>query len=133
MKIGIECEGEFQGQKTLFLDASELKDISLIKKMPAVQQLYICDHKNELNLYDEDLARLAEDYRITVELLKFEDAPFYINVMLVVDSDSFWQLRGQDQVKFSKDLNVYAIQKKSMKYTSPVEFSSDVEYHWEKE
>jgi hypothetical protein len=101
--------------------------------MPAVQQLYICDHKNELNLYDEDLARLAEDYRITVELLKFEDAPFYINVMLVVDSDSFWQLRGQDQVKFSKDLNVYAIQKKSMKYTSPVEFSSDVEYHWEKE
>lgn len=130
MKIGIECEGEFQGQRTLFIDASEFKDMVKIEKLPAVKQIYICDHQNVLNLYDGDLAWLAtvEGYRITVERLQFEAAPFYINIMLVIDSDSFWNLRGQDQVKFSKDLNVYAIQKKSMSYTSPIEFTSDVEY-----
>jgi hypothetical protein len=129
MKRGIECEGEFQGLDTLFIDASEFKGMCGVKLLPPVKQIYICDHQSVLDLYHADLAWLAlvEGYRITVERLQFEAAPYYINIMLVVDSDSFWNLRGQDQVKFSKDLNVYAIQKKSMPYTNPVEFTGDVE------
>ena len=79
-------------------------------------------------LYNSKLTRLAlEGIKITVERTKFEDAPYWINVMLVIDNPSFWNLRGQDQIKFSKDLNVFAIQKKSMPFTHPSEFRSDVD------
>jgi hypothetical protein len=135
MKRGIECEGEFQGLDTLFIDASEFKayvdwsHTRLKCNVLPCTQIYICDHKNELDLYDGDLSWIAlvNKKRITIERTEFKSAPFYINIMLVVNSESFWNLRGQDQIKFSKDLNVYAIQKKSMPYTNPVEFTGDVE------
>jgi len=133
MKRGIECEGEFQGLDTLFIDASEYSELLKLKVLPKCKQIYICDHNNVLDLFDPDLAfmSLVEGKRITVERTEFFKAPFCVNIMLVVNSESFWNLRGQDQIKFSNDLNVYAIQKKTMPYTAPVEFSSDIELNLE--
>jgi hypothetical protein len=139
MKIGLECEGEFKGLRTLFLDSDEMSAAISKKNDPGpnkafvkilrmeVEQIYICDHDNFLDLYCQELEILAaQKKRITVERTVFHGAPFYINVMLYVQCGSFWNLRGQDQIKFEKELNVYSIQKSSMIYTAPVEFSSDV-------
>ena len=128
MKVGIECEGRFKGLVTLFCDAKEfdtdarLLDLSLLP----IQQIYISDHENVLNLNDSDLCNFhRNNVRITVERTNFDSAPYWINIMLVIDNESFWNLRYQDQIKFSKDLNVYSVLKDQMYYTDPADFKSD--------
>ena len=126
-KRGLECEGEFQGIRTLFCSAEEfiLTQPKFLKSFP---HIYISDHENKLLLdgpifVDLDIAGT----KVTIERTKFDKAPYWINIMLYVDNESFWNLRGNDQIKFSRELNVYAIAKKSMIYTDPCQFQSDVE------
>lgn len=126
MKIGLECEGEFDTVESLFMSAAEFMSCDDINGW-TVKQVYISDHNNELDLYDSRLYKLyARGLRVVVEVTEFKEAPYYVNIMLLINNDSFWNLRANDHVKFSRDLNVYAIKKKSMPYTDPSNFAGDV-------
>jgi hypothetical protein len=128
-KFGLECEGEFQGMLTVFCTVNEFYQLTRKELPGAVKQMYISDHENVLDLTDPVLSEMdCNGVRVTVERTSFDSAPWWVNIMLVVDSASFWNLRNQDQVKFTKDLNVYSIQKKSMVYTPPTEFKSDITF-----
>jgi len=131
MKIGTEVEGRMVGLRTLFIDACELLKLTVtvfngLKEEYNLSQLYISDHYNSLNLDSKALLELSEVTIVTVELTSFEKSPDHVNIMLVVDNSSFWKLRPNDQIKFSKDLNVYCMTKRNMTITKPEDFESDI-------
>jgi hypothetical protein len=135
MKIGKEVEGRHIGLKTLFCSAKELMDSPPNVKFAAeewhVHQIYISDLENELDLSDMNvfLGVLALSYIVTVERTEVpaEYVSEHIDLMLNIDSESFWNLRHTDQVKFSKDLVVFSASKNNMAVTIPDDFNGDVE------
>jgi hypothetical protein len=96
-----------------------------------VHQIYISDLENELDLSDMNvfLGVLALSYIVTVERTEVpaEYVSEHIDLMLNIDSESFWNLRHTDQVKFSKDLVVFSASKNNMAVTIPDDFNGDVE------
>lgn len=142
MKLGLEVEGRFKGLRTLFMSADEARQIldkadaievspseKALRALLEVQAVYISDHDNTLSPTDAVFDLLRESSLvITIEVTKvFQTWPEDINLMLTVDSSSFWFLRDIDQVKFSKDQNVYAVTKENMSRTHPNEFYQDIE------
>ena len=132
MHKGIEVEGKFKGLKSIFLDAEEFlewnKLTDVLNQHTDIEQLYISDHRNVLDLSaNVSLNVLAERYHVTVERTY---VPRYINVnvniMLVIDNESFWNLRGNDQIKISKDLTVYSVPLSGMYKTVPSDFDGDI-------
>jgi len=129
MKIGNEVEGRMLGIRTLFCTVDELRDVKAPLDQYLVQQIYVSDHDNVLNLANNDILQaLSLKYAITVERTGgIKCVPEYINIMLVVENKSFWDLQPNDQIKFTKDLHVYAATKRTMTYTPPNDFAGDLE------
>lgn len=145
MKFGIECEGRFCGLKTLFINANELyspeemnyvissnmtrNNLSwdLIKcKVTELQQIYISDNDNLLDLYSPMLKQWSARAVVTVERTALTEYPSYVNIMLNVPNASFWYLRKDCQFKFSKDMNVFSATKRALIETKPYEFEGDI-------
>jgi hypothetical protein len=134
MKVGIEVEGKHLGMKTLFCSRDELiewkKMCSIIMANLDIDQVYISDHENMLNL---NIDPLLMSLLTTVKMVTVERTyvPEYvhrgIDVMLLINNSSFWNLRGQDQIKFSEDLYVHSIMKDDMVKTVPSDFDGDIE------
>ena len=135
MKFGIEVEGKFKGIKTLFTSANELKNLSDVLKhcsenlLKDVEQLYISDHENTLDLTEmgEVLKYTKLFNLVTVEVTKCTEHSDKIHVMLVIDSPSFWNLNSNDHIKFSRDHYVFATQRKDLEVTIPEDFAGDIE------
>lgn len=134
MKIGKEVEGRHLGLKTLFCSAEEfLTDASKVNEQAAewgVHQIYISDLDNVLDISDLNafLGVLAISYIITVERTEVPVAYVakHIDIMLNVPVESFWNLRINDQVKFSRDLVVFSVTKQNMTVTVPSDFDGDI-------
>jgi hypothetical protein len=128
MKIGIEVEGRLHGEKTLFIGANELFQVNIeLMQKHCVTQLYVSDNEGILDLELYVLMHFASYVIVTVELTKLPArVPDYINIMYNIESADFWRLRNGDQIKFSKDLNVYAVTKDQMFITYPEEFEGDI-------
>ena len=116
MKLGIEVEGKFIGQKTLFCGAAELS--VALAKLPRlavsddVVHLYVSDHENTLSQEQYDLLG-SIPYRVTVEVRQKPVQPRYCNVayMIAVEIDPrclgfFDTLAADDQIKFTSNLYV---------------------------
>jgi hypothetical protein len=132
MKIGIEVEGRLSGIKTLFVSAEEFSEITANQKLSNLYvehgftQLYISDHLNVLKLTSTIFEELADHFIITVEVTEVAEYSDYVNIMLAIESKSFWNLRKTDQIKFSDDMHVYSATIENMYYTTPDEFEGDV-------
>ena len=135
MKIGMEVEGRLQGLKTLFVSADEY--IGLVfgwlkvdRQKWEFEQIYVSDHLNEIDMslmVDEMNKVFGRPLVITVECTKIDKTPpDGVNVMLVIDSESFWHLREHDQIKFTKDMTVYATTPSQMVVTHPEAFDGDI-------
>lgn len=134
MKIGKEVEGRHIGLRTLFCSADEfMNHANRVAQTAAewnVHQVYISDLNNEMDLSDLNvlLGTCALKYIVTVECTK---VPQYvaqgIDIMLNIDSSSFWNLRPQDQIKFSKDLTVHSTTLANMTLTVPCDFAGDID------
>jgi hypothetical protein len=125
-KIGIEVEGRLCGIKTLFCTAYEISNENFKIEVPDdVRGLYISDHNNILDLYE--LTHLTERFIVTVERTKVSEHPENVNIILTIDNESFWSLHPNDQIKFSKDLTVFATTKRTMVITRPEDFTGDIE------
>jgi hypothetical protein len=112
VKLGVEVEGRLRGLRTLFLQASECKGKNaeeIKQSIPEgmnVEQIYISDLENEFKLTGLWLHRLAEDFLVTVEVTELTcKPPEGVNVILRIDSPSFWHLRETDQIKFTTEEN----------------------------
>lgn len=158
MKLGNECEGRLKCLYTLFMTAKEakvfftykslkdralrLEDKSLIDK---VKHIYISDLDNEMLVSDDCLARWDElEFLVTIEVthVKYRDSyPFNVTLMLnlteasargLATSQSFWQLKETDQIKFhqpyGKSFYVCCVTKENMTKTCPSDFGSDIEF-----
>jgi hypothetical protein len=126
MKIGIEVEGRYKGIKTLFCSALEY----LMEPLPdlmRVSHIYISDHENALDITNENVFyEIPESHLITVERTEVGKKPCdRIHVILNVPSDSFWNLRETDQVKFDLNQTVYAVPLEVMYKTKPEDFAGD--------
>ena len=132
MKLGKEVEGEYLGVFTLFCSFEEIEALpeAMEKYAHGVDQLYISDHGNQIDLQNPTaiLPYKSQVGLITVERTRCE-SPHHpgIDVMLVIDSPSFWALGEEDQVKFSRDLHVRAMVKRNMVVTIPSDFKGDKE------
>lgn len=131
MKVGTEVEGRLIGLRTLFIASEELLKLTVdvfngLKKEYNISQLYISDHYGSLNLQSKALLELSEVTLVTVELTMLSPCPDYVNIMLVVNNSSFWKLRPDDQIKFSKELKVYCMSKRNMTVTNPEDFEGDI-------
>ena len=128
MKVGIEVEGRLLGLKTIFINHNEIVTTNLSSFIldNQVQQLYISDNDNKLDLYSGTLYELSNLCLVTVERTVVDNYPLHINIMLNVVNSSFWNLRRDCQVKFSQGLNVYATTPRQMIRTIPEDFSGDI-------
>jgi len=134
MKIGTEIEGRYCGISTLFVGADELHELEAIALRQnvktikyAFKQIYISDHENIIDLNSVLLSHLSHKYIITIERTEvLEEYPDCVNIILSVESPSFWHLKPNCQVKFSKDMNVFAMTKRQMIETKPSEFLNDI-------
>ena len=112
MKLGYEVEGKYIGIKSIFLDVTEMPKLDTALSDHKVNQIYISDHDNILDLGPNPGSKLAKycgEYVVTVErTITSKNVLDRINVLLVVDNPSFWDLRPNDQIKFTKQNNVYA-------------------------
>ena len=131
MKIGYEVEGRFKGLKTLFVNCDEFTkiDIAKICHNYMVQQIYISDCDNKIDLESDGLiAYRSGKYVVTIERTKMNcNSPAWLNIVLNVSSESFWLLKGTDQVKFENKLTVFEIPLENMYYTKPSDFDGDNE------
>lgn len=131
MKVGIEVEGRLKGIRTLFCTAEEFlygPDIRVAAREENCVQIYISDLNNILSLFSSYLTLVAKTYIITVERTKVESVPpVWINIILTVDSPSFWYLNPNDQVKFTRDQFVFALTKELMNKSVPSDFELDFE------
>lgn len=134
MKLGFEVEGRHLGMRTLFCNFVEFQQWAKVSKILSeyqdIEQVYISDHDNLIKLDGEDVYNLAKKYLVTVERTYVPQHVIYhpkIQVMLVVDSPSFWNLRLNDQIKFSRDLTVYSCSKRDLVRTMPEDFKGDIE------
>lgn len=128
MKLGYEVEGKYIGIKSIFLDVSEMHRLDTVLNDHRVNQLYISDHENTLDLGKHSpLGKYLGEYVVTVErTITSKIVQDRINVMLVVDNPSFWDLRPNDQIKFTRNNHVYATTVRDMTETDPQEFLGDV-------
>lgn len=155
MKIGIEVEGRFRGERTLFCQASELQEAlrrwNTLKVKHKLTALYVSDHDNLLT--DDDFTDLlafvtsdcnrSEAFRLpilTVENLtgrRCESPLLCFMVAVKVDPRSIglcypgsghpFPLSSDDQVKFTCDRFVATTEADSFDLTSPDEFEADIE------
>lgn len=136
MKVGVEVEGRHRGIKTLFCDALEFADLTVedvidIKMAHQIEAIYISDHNNSVDLTDNNIfVKKLKSFlqMVTVERTWVDKdvAPMF-DIFLVVESKAFWNLRDKDQIKFTKDLNVFAACKGLMYETTPDAFNGDKE------
>jgi hypothetical protein len=128
MKVGIEVEGRFKGLKTLFVDYSELysDDVNAVADEYNCQQIYISDLTNYLDL-SEDLTYINDKFIITIErtVISNKVNP-RLNIMLHIENESFWLLKPNDQIKFSREQFVFATPKDTMFVTLPTDFDQDI-------
>lgn len=134
MKIGKEVEGRHIGLRTLFCSAHELmSDPNKVAKRAydwVVQQIYISDLTASLDVSSDNvfLSDLADKYIVTVECrIVPEEINDKIDIMLNIDCPSFWNLRPDDQVKFSENLTVFSASLRNMTLTRPEEFEGDID------
>jgi len=132
MKIGREVEGRKQGFLTLFVSVAELNHEKIVNLFfqHKFSQIYISDHANELDLTAGNplLFALRQKMVVTIERTMIDSRiAEYLDIFLVIDCPSFWNLRKTDQIKFSKDLSVYSELISNMVYTAPKDFEGDVE------
>lgn len=145
MKIGIEVEGRLKGLPTLFMTANEalvffnyksLKDAvdpQHHKYIDQVRHVYVSDHANILYATDycmvqwKDMAMPVTLERTFIDLCDAKEMPANVTIMLTVDSRGFWNLRPQDQVKFSLNEHVHCMAVENMTVTEPKDFEGDIE------
>lgn len=127
MKYGKEVEGRFCGLNTLFCTADEFIHTDVTAHITfEIQQIYISDHSNKLDLTSSILKSISNCVIVTVELTELTaPVPKHINVLLTLPWDSFQYLNPNDQIKFSKDNHVFACTKRQMVETFPEEFNDD--------
>ena len=153
MKFGIEVEGRLKGLRTLFMSAEEFQShvlSSILAKHPwmHLQQVYVCDHGNEL-LYNNSALGQAElmGLFVTLEVTMIRSRRSYASnvgfILAILDSGfllhpddvqapfpntAFWQLEERDQIKFSTGPQgtVYCITKENMSSTHPSDFLEDI-------
>lgn len=116
---------------TIFMDAAEFGKLDLdylISKGLKFKQLYISDHGNVISLKDNiTIEKLCRNYKVTVERTYVPTiVQTTAEIMLVVEHDSVWNLRKQDQIKFSRNLNVLSFPVKEMVETIPEDFARDI-------
>lgn len=135
MKVGIEVEGKDKGLKTLFLNAHEITSIAEeclldICNKHMIEQIYISDLQNKINLFSEYFYNLSKEYIICFEVSFLEQPPpEHISIMLNLNRPDLFFLKETDQIKFDKDLFVKAIPIKDMIITTPEDFAKDVEIY----
>jgi len=137
MKWGIEVEGTYKGAPTIFIDIGELRDLvfnfkSLDDKY-AISHIYISDHKNKFNYVHFNLiGKLLYYYkrRVFIECTKIptypDDLLKEIDFVLYIQNENFFHLKKTDQIKFEKNLNVYATLKSNFESTKPSDFEGDI-------
>lgn len=133
MKYGLEVEGRFKGIKTLFVSEEEFTNKGfeidcIVKDMIDIKHLYISDLNNRIDLEHE--IRLRRDLVVSIERTSVPNVtidPSITCILLRIDNSSFWALRSTDQVKFSKDHNVFAATVENMSKTIPSDFDDDQE------
>jgi len=142
MKYGIEVEGTFKGEATLFIEDSDFpEELNLYSNFCSI----ILDKAKEYNctqiqIYDKSgkipmghpIFRFlySKGFRITFDIFSLSDIPPpYIHVLLTIDYSKypdFWFLKETDQIKFNKYRTVFTIPLKDMHKTIPSDFDSDI-------
>jgi hypothetical protein len=119
MNQRISDEGRFKGIRTLYLTAKEYLTTGIPNAAYNNQQIYIFDHANEIHLKkDENLQHLCDCYIMSIERTEIpEKLPDNLNIVLVVKSESFRNLRPTDQVKFMAGNRTYVTMVENMNLT----------------
>lgn len=149
MKYGIEVEGRLKGLRTLFMTAEEalvffeyksLKDAidpSLHHLTDKIDHIYISDHNNTITAGLECIKIWDSlNLQVTLERTEMNNRTTYpdnVLIMLLVSNPSFWDLEYNDQIKFSRDLRVFAVPLTSMIETRPAAFAEDIELNVKRE
>jgi len=138
-KLGLEVEGKYAAfnLKTLFMSAEEYmeaEDILDIVNEQDVEQLYISDHLNLLDLNDIGRRFADSDVLVTVELTQLDEVPpegieIYWNASQAsyAQAKTIRYLRSEDQVKVECAKHVMSWVVGEAVLTFPEDFDGDVE------
>jgi len=134
MKIGIEVEGRFKGLRTLFMGYGEFfelksfEDIEGILRDKCLQQVYISDLDNRIELRKQILRDMSKVAIVTLERT-FVDGllPEHVRIVLSVPVRTDMRiLRPGDQIKIDQHQHVWEVSKESMITSIPSDFLNDV-------
>lgn len=132
MKTGIEIEGRLKGLKSLFVSTKEILELGTAKVIQTAREQGVVHIEIPQDVIVNLRNYMFKDFHeagfiVTTETTKIVDeAPDFLNVVLIVENQDFFKLRGVDQIKFvDAELNVYMATVETMVRTYPHEFDAD--------